>query len=874
MTENYQERLLNLLNQHFGFNEFRNGQDDVIYSILNGNNTLTVMPTGGGKSLCYQLPAIIYEGLTLVISPLIALMKDQVDALVKVGIPATFINSSLNYSESEYRIRNIIEGNYKIAYIAPERLEVQSFLDKLSMMNISFLAIDEAHCISEWGHDFRPSYLKIPKIFNHINNVPVAAFTATATPEVQKDIVKILNLDKVEKFIRGFDRPNLTYITEEVKDKAIRLRQLCKEVKKGSVIVYCGTRKRVEMYAEDLRNTGLDIEIYHAGLDISIRKITQERFKSGEKRIIIATNAFGMGIDKHDVRKVIHVDIPQTIESYYQEAGRAGRDGEAAECILLYQKGDSKLQEYFIENNHPERKDIEAVYDTLYDINQISIGQRSHSPIYVDNLQIANTAGVTSIKASAAISLLERTGIIKKYSGYTNARIQITATRDQLQDYFESTSEKNRQVLEAIFRSIASEAFYNECDLDINYLSNKYDIPYDDINEALESIQNSRLVEYVPSGAAGGIVLMKDRLTIKSIPVDYKQIDDRRKRAYKKLGQVIHYAETSQCKRNYILHYFSESDITGNCGNCSGCKSHKNRISAKPAPTQELLLKIIEVVATLNERFGKTLLIDFIKGILSPRILSYRLNKLKLFGCGKSASKAEIDELIENAVFDKLLSKSDVYATIGISSTAKALLKDVPEEILLESKRKPDKELLAKLKSLRYDIASHKQISERAIASDIALRSLAAVKPLSKSDLQTIPGIGQAFAENFGNQFLTLIKNETKIDSQENKEIENLPLEVIRAVELFQSGMNIDEISNKMNDSSGNIARYLQMAAENGAMLNISHLASKDMTSQINEIIRKNKTISLQTVRAKIGSDIDYAALRVVVAVLRTKNRV
>ncbi|HDK7176690.1 TPA: DNA helicase RecQ [Clostridium botulinum] len=352
----------NLLKKHFGYNEFRKAQEKVIESILKKEDTVAIMPTGAGKSICYQIPALIFEGVTVVISPLISLMKDQVDSLKEVGIEATYINSSLNNLEIEERIFNTREGLYKLIYIAPERLESDSFVRSLNKLNIDLVAVDEAHCVSQWGHDFRPSYTKISNFIRKLSKRPiVTAFTATATETVRHDILNSLELQNPKVFVTGFDRENLSFSVIKGEDKEKFIFDYL-ENNIGKVgIIYTSTRKEAESLYNKINKKGYKVGVYHAGLNDEERKRTQEDFSFDNIEIIVATNAFGMGIDKSNVRFVIHHNIPKNMEAYYQEAGRAGRDGEESECILLFSPNDIRLQKYFIDESFlsPERKNNE-----------------------------------------------------------------------------------------------------------------------------------------------------------------------------------------------------------------------------------------------------------------------------------------------------------------------------------------------------------------------------------------------------------------------------------------------------------------------------------------------------------------------------------
>ena len=346
------EKALPLLETHFGYSSFRTGQEQAIQSVLNGQNTICVMPTGGGKSICYQIPALVLPGTTLVISPLISLMKDQVDALIQVGISATFINSSLSFSEASERIREAKQGKYKLLYIAPERLESQDFIEDIREMDIPLVAVDEAHCISQWGHDFRPSYRHIQQMLNTLPQRPnVLALTATATPRVREDICRLLSIDERNTIITGFERENLSFAVIKGQDRQKYLFDYLRKNDKEAGIIYAATRKNVDQLYERLTKENINVARYHAGMGDVERNHEQERFLEDKATVMVATSAFGMGIDKSNIRYVVHYQMPKNMESYYQEAGRAGRDGLDSECVLLYSPQDVQVQRFLIDQS-------------------------------------------------------------------------------------------------------------------------------------------------------------------------------------------------------------------------------------------------------------------------------------------------------------------------------------------------------------------------------------------------------------------------------------------------------------------------------------------------------------------------------------------
>jgi len=397
------------LQKHFGFEDFREGQREVIGSILEGKDAVVVMPTGSGKSLCYQLPAMILDGVTLVVSPLIALMKDQVDALRARGLPATFINSSISDSEQHARIEGLRRREHKLVYIAPERFRSSRFNAALQQIPISLFAVDEAHCISTWGHDFRPDYLRLRSVIKSLGQVQTLALTATATPYVRSDIIQQLGLNRPQTFVSGFDRPNLSIEvihTEKEREKMARIKALARQIP-GSGIIYASTRKAVEQVGNKLKALDLGVSVYHAGMSDSVRVRAQDDFMSGRTQMIVATNAFGMGIDKPDIRFVVHYQMPGSIEAYYQEIGRAGRDGLPSTCVLLFNYADKNTHDFFIEGSYPDISIIKQVYDSL--------ASTELRRIELSTAEIARRTGESNEMAiQSALYVLERAGHIQR----------------------------------------------------------------------------------------------------------------------------------------------------------------------------------------------------------------------------------------------------------------------------------------------------------------------------------------------------------------------------------------------------------------------------------------------------------------------------
>lgn len=400
--------LRDALSQHFGFSGFRPGQEAIVRSVLEGRNTVAVMPTGAGKSLCYQLPAMLLPGTCLVVSPLVALMKDQVDALSAKGIPATFVNSSIGEAERAERIQKLREGAYKLVYVAPERFRSPQFLRAIQGTSISLYAVDEAHCISQWGHDFRPDYMQLGKVRRALLPPRTLALTATATPEVRADIVRVLRMKDPRVFVAGFDRPNLFFQAVEVEDEREKFREVLRACRLGGGVVYCATRRDVERVASRLAEAGVFALAYHAGMSEEGRRRIQDAFMAEEDAVVCATNAFGMGVDKPSIRFVAHWSLPRSIEAYYQEAGRAGRDGKPALALLLYRESDVRLQQRMIYGSHPSRELLHKLWKSLL--------RHGSGPISASPKELADGVG-SPYEVASALKHLEKAGRLGRGPG-------------------------------------------------------------------------------------------------------------------------------------------------------------------------------------------------------------------------------------------------------------------------------------------------------------------------------------------------------------------------------------------------------------------------------------------------------------------------
>ncbi len=557
-----------ILREYWGYSEFRPLQEDIIKSVFSGKDTLGLMPTGGGKSITFQVPALAMDGICLVITPLIALMKDQVDNLKEKGIKALSIYSGMSHNEIMITLDNAILGDYKFLYISPERLGTQLFQTKIKSMNVCLLAIDESHCISQWGYDFRPSYMNIADIRKVLPNVPVLALTATATPEVTDDIQNILGFKEKNVFRKSFERKNLSYIIRESDNKTESLINILSKIK-GSAIVYVRSRLKTKEIATELIQQGLSADFYHAGLTSDDKTRKQNAWKDNECRIIVSTNAFGMGIDKPDVRLVVHIDLPNSIEEYYQEAGRAGRDEQKAYAVILYSKTDSTKLKKRIDDEFPEREFVIRVYESLAYFFQIAEGFGLNSTFDFSLHQFCSVYKYPLIPTHNAIKIIALAGYIE-YTDETDnqSRVIFSVYRDELYKY--EFSQEYEQLINVVLRLytgiFADYITINENSIALHLKKNRTEV-----YQMLKILAKKRIIEYIPFKKTPFIVYKQPRLPIKHLSIPQSVYEVRKKRFEKRIKGITEYAERNDvCRSRILLSYFGELK-SNDCGHCDVC---------------------------------------------------------------------------------------------------------------------------------------------------------------------------------------------------------------------------------------------------------------------------------------------------------------
>ena len=704
------DELLRALREKFHFSDFRKWQEEIIDTLLTRRDVVVVMPTGSGKSLCYQLPALLLDGVTLVISPLIALMKDQVDGLVQNQIPATFINSALTPSEQGQRLREIQQGNYKLVYIAPERFRNPRFMEGIQSCCVSLFAVDEAHCVSEWGHDFRPDYLRLKGVVERLSHPPVAALTATATPDVRRDIITQLGLRKPVAFVAGFDRPNLRFYVKKVegeKDKIDAIMALLKkEVRRG--IIYAATRKNVETITLTLQANGYKAGSYHAGMEMESRRSVQDRFMEGSLPVVVATNAFGMGIDKADLRFVIHYDVPGSIEAYYQEVGRAGRDGKPATCLLLFNYADTFTQEFFIDGSYPSRDMIERTYKVLCDIgtDEIEMTQKALA-------ERLGRAKSNEMAVSSCLKILEKVGAIERGSeGEHQARVTLRTEPEELQRRVDGKSKTQEEIADYCL-DVLDGSKDKTLLVDLDVMAEHLNLAPELLRRHLSTLHQAGSIDYRPPFRGRGLKILS-RVPVSELNINFQEIERRSLFERKKLRRMIDYAYTDECLRRFILEYFGEQIPKDGCDNCSNCldenETHTSR-KFTPVETRAIFGRDNINRSSNSSRKG---------GMKAPSFLTGQAKK-------------------ERMLKEKLPEKSS-------------------EELDLPC----HEDLFASLKEMRLKLARATSLPPFVIFHDRTLRAISQQLPQTTSELLAIKGCGEYKVSAYGDQTIEVIRDYLK----------------------------------------------------------------------------------------------------------------
>jgi ATP-dependent DNA helicase RecQ len=858
---------------YFGHNSFRQSQQEIIEAIIKGENILAVLPTGAGKSICYQIPAIISDNFSIVISPLIALMKDQVDSLNKNEEIAAFINSSMSFYEAEEVLRKISFGNIKLLYVAPERLENIQFADRIKNLHPEFLFVDEAHCISEWGHSFRPSYRKIKEFIDYVSIKKISGFTATATPEVVKDIAIQLGLIDPKIFVRGFERDNLELNVVLSKRKKEKCLELISQ-HKTPAIIYTASRKRTEEIAQFLNLQNINCTYYHAGLAPEIRKKVQEDFINGKVAVIAATNAFGMGIDKKDIRLVIHYNTPGSIENYYQEIGRAGRDGKTSYVYLLHDDSDINIQNFFITNSHPDRELIQKVYDAICDYGQVAEGNISNKEILIntDYISAHVKRDINKGLLYSTLKFLENAGYLRQPSEYENkSSIQITFEKNKLKDFIKSNS--NSLIKESILfllREYGGNIFSGPVQLSARGLANKLGFSETDIEEILTILDNLGIIKYSKPFSKECVVLTSPRENSQRLRLDYKKINESYLNQQKKVDKMVDFVYSNDCRFKFVLDYFGEDVTNYKCGKCDRCKIEEEI----PGATLEYVKEII--LRTLNERkapLNENALITVIRG--SSRTVKYKL--YDTYGCCVNYDKNDIKIVLHDVLTGGYASRNPDNNYLFITKTgieflaANGLIKD---EIKAPDNYEENLELFNLIRDARAKAAKKFMQTGYLICPDEILREVAQKRPKDKQELLSINGFNNRMFNKLGDDLLEIVNEFIERKVRKNfpeAEARIIPQNIKETNNLLIKGYSLKDIASLRKLSEAVISMQVETILEYEPSTDINHLFEGSTYDLIIEEI-KNGFTDLKELKKRLPEEITYPLIRIALARYKTTS--
>ncbi len=856
------------LNKYFGYSTFKPNQLEIINGILKGENILAVLPTGAGKSICYQIPSIVSDNFSIIISPLIALMKDQVDALNKEEEIAGLVNSSMNYQEYETVMQKLAYGKLKILLVSPEKLENREFAKRLKELSPKYLFVDEAHCISQWGHNFRPSYRKIKDFAEYISVKHISAFTATATLEVREDIIKQLNFKKPKIFVKGFERNNIIINVIPTTKKNQTALSLINQF--GSpAIIYTSSRKSAEEVSEYLNMHKVKCNYYHAGLEPEIRIKIQDDFQNENIKIIAATNAFGMGIDKKNIRLIIHYNTPSSIENFYQEIGRAGRDGKDSYSFLLYEKADMNIHNYFLLNSNPDKQLIQDVYNAICDYGEIAVGSVNEDDIFI-NTDFINTCVKRKLNKGllySTLNTLESSGYIKLISRYNkNTTVKINFSPEKLKTFIKKTQNFSvKEMLIYLVKNYGNKIFNKSVGIVISNLTKELNFNPDIINENFERLNDLGLLTYKKNASGDYVTLTTQRVSSDRLQIDYKKINSSYLLGQKKIEEMVGFVFSKECRFKYILNYFGEDTTNYSCGKCDVCRQGQNFSDTSSEYIKEIILNAVN---RNNNSLKEKDLIKILKG--ESKIPSH--TKLDFYGSCINFSKEEILNMFEYLYSDKLLlkpNKSNDKLQItnkGSEVIPKHLNREI-EFIEKEDEYSESLELFSRLKAIRQSTAKKFLQNPALICPNEILKSIAEKKPASKDDLMSIKGFTQRMFNKIGDDLI----QEIKIFQQKRNKDNNLSPNVSETLRLMREGYSLNSISKIRKLSETVISMHIESILELNPEFEITRLLHDDIINTINHELKKGY-INLKEIKERLPKEITYPMIRIAAAKFKVSS--
>jgi len=861
------------LKKYFDYDNFLPGQKEIIESISSGENVIAILPTGGGKSLCYQLPALLSQKYSIVVSPLIALMKDQYDSLERKNLSSAFISSAMSNIEKDIVLRKATNNEIKILYVSPERLSSEQFQESVANYPPEYLFVDEAHCISEWGQSFRPGYRKIKQFIENVGVKKISAFTATATKEVIDDIIKELNLINPKIFVKGYERKNFSIEGRlEVDKKKILLTIL--SLSDEPTIVYCYSRKTAEVLAEFLASNDINADYYHAGLSIERRNVVQDKFYENKITTIVATSAFGMGVDKPDIRRVIHYDLSNSIESYYQEIGRAGRDGNPVKAIFFFNREDERKKNYLLNLSSISASDVIDIYNAIFDYSQVAYGRKPSSPLPIDYdffKKILPRGKDVFTVVNQALNFLEANGILKRTFYETRPKIKFIADAEFVKNYLKAIDDEDQKsIILFLAKKYGAKIFHYEVAIDLKELSDIIELDFKRILSIFEKLKNYSIVEYQNGDINESVEFAFERTDLAKLNIDFNKIAAIREFYQKKLENIFEFALTDDCRMKYILNYFGESNDNYKCGRCDNClKLSDNRKAFEDYFAESSILCILSSPKSLT--IGD--LVSILKGESSSSF--DRANET--FSRFANFSAYKIENGIKDLIARKILNV-DKDGTLSIRRYNYQNIKVNNHTIEKIENYTPQikNKLRETIYSFRKKIAKKFLQNELLILPDKIIEEILEKMPDSKATFLLIEGANENMYNKIGKDIITIISKFKKkladisIDEERDNKLLNEDLIVLK--KLIEQGLTFEEIVEKTNIDPSILSLQIETLINLDPAIDFDALISEQKKSKAFHILSANSDIDLKKLKSRFEGELTFAEARIILALFKRKK--